>query len=414
MKKCKTVCTLLLLALCLTCLFATPVHAKVKLNKTTLTLTEGKSATLKITGTRKKVTWKSSDKTVAAVNQKGKVTAKAPGTAVISARTADTTKKCRVTVIADYARYYEYQIKYGKVTINKLLRISEANLAVPETIEGCPVVELADGLFKNCDELETITLPSGVSAIGDSMFYGCSALREVKGSAVGTLGAYALYECRSLTTLPDLSGVAAVSDYAFYGCEALTTLNFSTLKSVGAYAFYGCSRLSAFFGPDGLLTIGDYAFKGCASLMLVSGNRYVQTIGTECFADCKHLGSVSLGNRLTTLGAGCFSGCEALGAVSLPTTLSAIPDRCFSGCYALANVTIPTGVTRIGSMAFFNCIRLTILTIPGTGLTSIAADAFAGVPLSNLNLYYRPAGISSYVESWAKGLGIAEDHIHTI
>lgn len=415
MKKFKTVLAALLFALSLTCLAAVPVQAKVKLNKAALTLREGESATLKITGTKKKVSWKSSNRNVATVNKKGKVTGVAPGSAVITAKIADMAKKCRVTVTADYAKIYEYQIKYGQVTINKLLRISDANLVIPETIEDCPVVELADGLFKNCGGLETVTLPSGVSVIGDSLFYGCSALREVKGGEISALGAYAFYECRALEALPALSGVSSVGDYAFYNCDALKALLLpSGVKSVGAYAFYDCDSLAAFFGPEALESIGDYAFKGCDTLMLVNGCKNVRTVGTECFADCKRLGSASFGNRLMAFGTGCFSGCESLNAVSLPTSLSAIPARCFYNCYALTNVTIPTGVTTIGSMAFFNCIRLSILTIPGTSLTSISADALAGVPLAGLNIYYRSTGPGSYIESWLKGLGIAADHVHTI
>ena len=219
MKKTRAALALLAVTLSLTALLAVPVQAKVKLSKTALSLKEGQSATLKITGTKKKVTWKSSRGAVATVTKKGKVTAKAPGTATISAKVGQTTKKCKVTVTADYSKIYEYQIKYGKVTINKLLRISDVDLIMPETIEGCPVVELADGLFKNCSGLERITLPSGVSEIGDSLFYGCSTLREVKGGTIRALGNYAFYECCALTSFPTLSGVESVGDYAFYNCE---------------------------------------------------------------------------------------------------------------------------------------------------------------------------------------------------
>lgn len=414
MKKIKKALALLLFTLCLTCLADMPVQAKVKLSQTALTLPEGQSATLKITGTKKKVTWKSSDKAVATVNKKGKVTAKSVGNATISAKVGTTTKKCRVTVTTDYARLYEYQIKYGKVTINKLLRISDTELVIPETIEGCPVVELADELFKNCDGLVKITLPSGVTSIGDAMFSGCRTLREVKGGAISALGAYAFYECSALETLPDLSAITEVGAYTFYNCDALEALTFTALKSVGDYAFYSCDKLAAFFGPETLASIGDYAFSNCDALMLVNGNKNVQSVGTECFAGCRRLGTVAFGSRLTTLGAGCFSGCEALSSVGLPATLVSIPDRCFYNCYALSNLTIPASVTKIGNMAFFNCIRLSMLTIPGTGITAIAADAFTGVPLASLNIYYRSAGGSSYIESWAKSLGIAQDHLHTI
>ena len=79
----------------------------VSLDKTTLTLTEGESATLKATvkpddASNKQVTWSSDKESVATVDENGKVTAKAAGTAVITVTTKDggKTAKCTVTVKA--------------------------------------------------------------------------------------------------------------------------------------------------------------------------------------------------------------------------------------------------------------------------------------------------------------------------
>ncbi len=74
------------------------IKTKISLNKKKLTLNEGKSFRLKITGTTAR-SWKSSRPAVAAVGSKGLVKAKKEGTAVISCRAADgKTYKCRVTV----------------------------------------------------------------------------------------------------------------------------------------------------------------------------------------------------------------------------------------------------------------------------------------------------------------------------
>lgn len=72
--------------------------AKVKLNKTKLTLQVKKSYTLKVKGTKKKAKWSSSKKKVATVSSKGKVTAKKVGTATITAKVGRKKYKCKVTV----------------------------------------------------------------------------------------------------------------------------------------------------------------------------------------------------------------------------------------------------------------------------------------------------------------------------
>lgn len=75
----------------------------ISLNKTKAILyTSGtKTVQLKatVTGKSKKVTWSSSNKKIATVSSKGKVTAKKAGTAVITAKANGKTAKCTVTVI---------------------------------------------------------------------------------------------------------------------------------------------------------------------------------------------------------------------------------------------------------------------------------------------------------------------------
>jgi len=80
--------------------------SNVSLNKTTLELTEGDSETLTATiapenATNKKVTWSSSDKSIATVSD-GKVTAVKAGTTTITVKTEDGSKtaECKVTVKA--------------------------------------------------------------------------------------------------------------------------------------------------------------------------------------------------------------------------------------------------------------------------------------------------------------------------
>ncbi len=73
--------------------------ASVKLNKKRATLEIGASISLKLTGAEGKVTWKSSDKKIASVSKKGKVTAKAEGTATITATCGTEKYTCKVTVV---------------------------------------------------------------------------------------------------------------------------------------------------------------------------------------------------------------------------------------------------------------------------------------------------------------------------
>ncbi len=70
----------------------------VTISKSTLLIAQGKHTTLKITGTKNKITWRSLNKNVASVNSKGYVRAKKSGIAVITATVGDLKLGCAVNV----------------------------------------------------------------------------------------------------------------------------------------------------------------------------------------------------------------------------------------------------------------------------------------------------------------------------
>ena len=84
---------------------AVTAEAAVKINATTKTLYKGDTYTLKITGTTKKASWKSSNKTVAVVNTAGKVTAKKKGTATITGTIGTKKYTCKVTVKNGFVKF---------------------------------------------------------------------------------------------------------------------------------------------------------------------------------------------------------------------------------------------------------------------------------------------------------------------
>lgn len=85
--------------------------ASPKLSKTKLSLGVGKSVTLKVKNTRKKVKWSSSNRLVAKVDDKGTVTGKTSGTVYIYAKVSGSTLLCKVTV------YYSQNDAKKKISI---------------------------------------------------------------------------------------------------------------------------------------------------------------------------------------------------------------------------------------------------------------------------------------------------------
>lgn len=108
MKNSKKLFTLLLSVLCFAFVVPTSIPelqttivanaATVKLNKTKATISKGETLQLKVTGTKSKVKWSSSNKKVATVSSSGKVTAKKKGKATITAKVNKKKLKCSITV----------------------------------------------------------------------------------------------------------------------------------------------------------------------------------------------------------------------------------------------------------------------------------------------------------------------------
>lgn len=91
---------------------------RMRLNKTAITLIQEKTVKLRVIGTKKKVTWKSSNKKIAKVNKKGVVKALSPGKCTITAKVRGKKLKCKVTVDTveriNAKRLYDLIRKKGK------------------------------------------------------------------------------------------------------------------------------------------------------------------------------------------------------------------------------------------------------------------------------------------------------------
>ena len=91
--------------------------SSIKLNKTTLKLTVGDTATVKATvspskATNKEVSWTSNDKSVATVSSKGKITATGVGTAKITVKAKDGSgKKATVKVTVEAVKVTKITLK---------------------------------------------------------------------------------------------------------------------------------------------------------------------------------------------------------------------------------------------------------------------------------------------------------------
>ena len=253
-----------------------------------------------------------------------------------------------------------------------------------------------------------MNIPSGVSAIEDEVFYGCTALQNINvsgdnpslKSVDGVLftknGEELLFypAGRTQTSYAVPAGVEIIQAYAFAGCESLLQIDLpESLWRISYYAFEN-TGLRYVIIPQGVEHINSQAFACCRSLTYAVIPAGLTYLGYDVFLDyplqrVDFGGSEEEWNALIDPETGSYNEELENAAVSfnsgyipaenpliMPADLAVIEDAAFEGG-AFTHVYLNAGVVSIGSRAFANCPHLRCVSILNADV-SIASDAFDG------------------------------------
>ena len=219
--------------------------------------------------------------------------------------------------------------------------------------------------FKGCSGLTSLTLPDGITEIGDEAFEYCSGLTSL--------------------TLPD--GITEIGSSAFKDCSGLTSLTLPAgITEISSFAFNRCSGLTSLTLPDGITEIGSGAFFGCSGLTSLNLPAGITSIGGSAFNSCSGLTSLTLPAGITSIGDDAFYGCSGLTSLTIPDGVTKIGKYAFSNCSYLTSLTIPSSVNSLGDYAFKNCSSLQSVHVSWSTPIS-AGKAFNKADVSKCTLY---------------------------
>ena len=210
---------------------------------------------------------------------------------------------------------------------------NEAEVNVPSEIGGAKVTGIAKECFRNNVDLIKLTVPEGVTSIGDYAFECCSKMQSA--------------------ALP--KSLVSIGKGAFSGCGLLTSLDLGGVQNIGKGAFLYCLSLKSVALPASLSNMGDFAFAGCHALESVEfkGNN-ITDLPDRAFCNCKSLSTVKLADSIDTIGKRAFSRCALLESVTMPSSLSHITEYAFEDCHKLSSVKFTGGAVYVEKYAFSN------------------------------------------------------------
>lgn len=207
--------------------------------------------------------------------------------------------------------------------------------------------------------LETVTLPAGLTGIPKDAFAGSAQLKTVNfGTAdASTPGARKVTGDDNAITLP--SGITRIDANAFAGTAASTVdLNLSKLSQISDNTFTNMTKLTTVKLPSTVTTIGNNAFQSDAALTTLSqadpttGSGNVQAREQETTPAT----TATFGKSLTNIGQNAFNGTgfttvDLSKAVGTPASSSGTPAT-------------PAQTLSVGSGAFTNMASLTEVKLP--------------------------------------------------
>ena len=285
-----------------------------------------------------------------------------------------------------------------------------------------------------CEEIHTVTIGDGVTAIGEHTFDSCGSLTSVTiPNTVTAIGVCAFDNCVSLTDVTIPNSVKSIDNNAFTLCTGLTSVTIpSSVTTIGINAFFGCGNLAdiyygdsesrwkqvsieqgnepLFYGKVHYNSTGPAPgepatppYRSCGDNLTWSFSDGVLTIEGAGpmysysreqlrapwinYSDYTNpLRTVIIGDGVTTIGDWAFDlHYRWLTSVTIGNSVTTIGKAAFVAS-GLTSVTIPDSVTIIGDGAFRECKSLTSVTI-GNGVTIIDEGAFAAdVNLTSINI----------------------------
>lgn len=232
------------------------------------------------------------------------------------------------------------------------------------------ICTIGKNAFSRCESLRCVTIPASVTSIMNGAFTHCMSLERFDSKYAvddiyliceNCLISVAHSRASDCITVPQ--GVTKIGDEAFAEAKYLKKVNLpDSLIAIGNDAFSGCNSLTAITMPQNLESIGNNAFWFCESLEQITLPHTIKSIGHSAFVFCARLTDIRIPNGVKSIESSTFNNCNSLKEIAFPEGVISLDITAVGHCHNLVSISIPKSlkyiVTDYFAYRFTNCPNL--------------------------------------------------------
>jgi len=298
---------------------------------------------------------------------------------------------------------------------------------------GAGIKELTRTMFNQCNSLESITLPEGITKLGkqslcktaltsidlpstcelidSSALQWITDLKSIDLKNVKRINAQAMGNMTFLATITGGDKVEVIENAAFIRDNALKQMPaFPALKEMYGTPFFNCTGLTDVTVPASLVTCDVNPFVNCTKLTEIKVAEGAANYGAYdgCLYETKDGKPYRLVSYPTAREDKVMvmqPGAEVVGQQALryaPITdfisesgLKTTENLAFAACSALTNVELPESTTDIANPAFSQCAKITSVKVMAVNPPTISG-AFNAAVYSNATLTVPAESVQAY------------------
>ncbi|MCM1166027.1 MAG: leucine-rich repeat domain-containing protein [Lachnospiraceae bacterium] len=275
--------------------------------------------------------------------------------------------------LADGSFIHSDYLSESKITVQQPTQSTQGEVLGAEHLK---FVELDDGTL-SVEEIDPRANDKR------ALFVNVVIPAEYNGKKVTQIARQGFSSLRNLKSITIPEGITVIGDWAFSNCESLESVKLpNSLKSLGYFAFQGCGELTTVTVGNGIENIERHAFQATPFLNNQHGVRYLGNWVIDCEDGTTAVnikdGTVGIAEQAFT------RNYTKLEYISIPDSVKFIMHSALSSC-SVDNVKIPNGITYLDGYLLYSS-KVVNLTIPRT-VTYIDPDAI-GKSKQMDNIYF--------------------------